>query len=162
MTQEQVKPACTLRTERPPSKVAGWLKWQRHRKCATIPRVRPRALFILALCIILAIVRIAGTHAHFVELHHDGADRTDAAVHHVVTVDEYAPDHLESHLSHGHVDANDSVQSVAKLFLSGLDLGPMLLLLTLLVLFEPRLSRKIRVQRPELRPPARRSAFELT
>lgn len=124
--------------------------------------MRPRAIFILALCIILATVRIAGTHAHFVGLHHDGTERAGAAAHHIVTVDEYAPDHLESHLSHGHVDANDSVQSVAKLFLSGLDLSPVLLLLTLLVLFEPRLSRKVRVHRPELRPPARRSAFELT
>jgi len=124
--------------------------------------VRSRAIFILALCIILATVRIAGTHAHVVELHHDGTERAGAAAHHIVTVDEYAPDHLDSHLSHGHVDADDSIQSVAKLFLSGLDLGPVLLLLMLLALFEPRLSRKVRVQRPELRPPARRSAFELT
>jgi hypothetical protein len=131
-------------------------------KVCNITDVCPRAIFILALCLILATVRIAGTHAHFVELHHDGTERAGAATHHIVTVDEYAPDHLESHLSHGQVDADDSVESVAKLFLSGMDMGPVLLLLTLLVLFEPRLSRKVRVHRPELRPPARRSAFELT
>jgi len=122
--------------------------------------VRVRSLLIVALCLVLATVRIAGTHAHLV---HDHALGSNAATHHIVTMtDEDSPEHLISHLFHGDLDADDSVQTVAKLFLSADAYAPALLLIVLFCLFEPRLVLQLRAHRPELRPPARRFAFHLT
>jgi hypothetical protein len=119
-----------------------------------------RSLLIMALCLVLATVRIAGTHAHLVRAHAVGSN---AVAHHVVTMtDEYSPGHLISHLLHDDLDADDSVQTVAKLFLSADAYAPALLLIVLFCLLEPRLVLRLRVQRPELRPPARRCAFHLT
>jgi hypothetical protein len=122
--------------------------------------VRVRPLLIVALCLVLAIVRIAGTHAHLV---HERAVGSKGDTHHVVTVtDEYSPGHLISHLLHGDIDADDSVQTVAKLFLSADACAPALLLIVLFCLLEPRLVLQLRAHRPELRPPERRGAFHLT
>jgi len=86
-----------------------------------------------------------------------------ATHHHVVTTtEEYSPEHLTSHLLHGDVDADDSVQAAAKLFLSADAYAPALLLIVLFCLLEPRLAPQLRIRRPELRPPARRFAFHLT
>jgi hypothetical protein len=122
--------------------------------------VRARPFLIVALCLVLAAVRVAGTHAHLVHEHSAGST---TAIHHVVTmVDEVSPDHLLSHLFHGDLDADDSVQTVAKLFMSADAYAPALLLIVLFCLLEPRLALQIRAHRPELRPPPRRGAFHLT
>jgi len=76
--------------------------------------------------------------------------------------DEDSREHLMSHLSHGDIDADDSVQTVSKLFLLLALYAPALILIALIGLFEPRLVLEIRANRPELRPPARRCAFDLT
>lgn len=121
-------------------------------------RIRP--FLIVALCLVLAAVRIVGTHAHLEREHSAGST---TAIHHVVTmVDEDSPEHLISHLFHGDLDADDSVQTVAKLFLSADAYAPALLLIVLFCLLEPRLVLRIRAQRPDLRPPPRRGAFHLT
>jgi hypothetical protein len=123
--------------------------------------VRVRSGIVVLLCLVLATVRIAGTHAHLEHAHDEHSN--SATNHHVVTMaDEYSPGHLLSHLLHGDVDADDSVQTVAKLFLSADAYAPALLLIVLLSLFEPRLVLRLRAHRPELRPPARRGAFHLT
>lgn len=122
--------------------------------------MRARSFLILALCLILAAVRVAGTHAHLVHSHDEGSA---TATHHVVVMtDEDSPEHLMSHLSHGDIDADDSVQTVSKLFGSAGTYAPALILMVLIGLLQPPLARRLRVQRPELRPPARRSAFDLT
>ena len=131
----------------------------RGRVCEHYP-VRARSLLIVALCLTLPTVRIAGTHAHLVHAHSSGSN---APAHHIVTMtDEYSPEHLTSHLFHGDLDADDSVQTVAKLFLSADAYAPALLLIVLFCLLEPRLVLQLRAHRPELRPPARRCAFHLT
>ena len=82
----------------------------RGRVCEHYP-VRARSLLIVALCLTLATVRIAGTHAHLVHAHSSGSN---APAHHIVTMtDEYSPEHLTSHLFHGDLDADDSVQTMA-------------------------------------------------
>jgi hypothetical protein len=124
--------------------------------------VRARSFLILALCLILASVRIAGTHAHLEHSHDEGSA---AATHHVVVMtDEDSPEHLMSHLSHGDIDidADDSVQTVSKLFLSAGIYAPALILIVLVGLLKPRLTLRLRAQRPELRPPPRLCAFDLT
>jgi hypothetical protein len=122
--------------------------------------VRVRPFLIVALCLVLAAGRIAGTHAHLVHEHSAGST---TATHNVITmVDEDSPEHLISHLFHGDLDADDSVQTVAKLFMSADAYAPALLLVVLFCLFEPRLVLRIRAHRPELRPPRRRGAFHLT
>jgi hypothetical protein len=122
--------------------------------------VRVRSFLIVALCLVLAAVRLSGTHAHLV---HEHAVGSSATTHHVVTMmDEDSPDHLISHLFHGDVDADDSVQTIAKLFLSADAYAPALLLIALFCLLEPPLVLRLRAHRPELRPPARRCAFHLT
>ncbi len=121
-------------------------------------RVRP--FLIVVLCLVLAAVRIAGTHAHLVYEHSAGSA---TATHHVVTlVEEDSPEHLISHLFHGDHDADDFVQTVAKLFMTADAYAPALLLVVLFCLLEPRLVLQIRAHRPELRPPPRRGAFHLT
>jgi hypothetical protein len=119
--------------------------------------VGARFLLISSLCLILAIVRMAGTHAHL-EHSHAGASGT----HHVVMVDEDSPLHLMSHLVHGDIDADDSVQSVAKVFVLAAIYAPALVLLVLVSLLAPTLRLHLWRERPELRPPAQRCAFELS
>jgi hypothetical protein len=122
--------------------------------------VRVRPFLIVALCLVLAAVRIAGTHAHLV---HEPSAGPGTLTHHVITmVDEDSPAHLISHLFHGDLDADDTVQTVSKLFLSADAYAPALLLIALFCLLEPRVVLRIRAHRPELRPPARRCAFHLT
>jgi hypothetical protein len=122
--------------------------------------VRVRPLLIVALCLVLAIVRVAGTHAHLV---HEHAVGSKGDTHHVVTVtDEYSLGHLISHLLDGDIDADDSVLTVAKLSASADAYAPALLLIVLFCVLEPRLVLRLRAHRPELRPPERRGAFHLT
>jgi hypothetical protein len=122
--------------------------------------VHSRSLLILALCLILATVRVAGTHVH---LERSQAGSSAATTHPVVVMaDEDSPLHAVSHLFHGDIDADDSVQTVAKLFLLAAVYAPALILIALVGLLEPRLMLRFRAHRPELRPPARRSAFDLT
>jgi len=139
-----------------------WLamRMTRFRKVCEHHCVHVRSFLIVALCLVLAAVRVAGTHAHLVHEHSAGST---TAIHHVVTmVDEVSPDHLLSHLFHGDLDADDSVQTVAKLFMSADAYAPALLLIVLYCLLKPRLALQIRAHRPELRPPPRRGAFHLT
>ena len=126
--------------------------------------MRAHRLLIFTLCLILASVRIAGTHTHLAHSHSDGTLGSGATTHHVlVMADEDSPLHQKSHLVDGDIDADDSVQTVAKLFLSSAAVfAPALILLALLGFFTPRLDLRLRVHRPELRPPARRGQFDLT
>src|SRR5581483_10878054 len=74
-----------------------------------------RRVPIIVLCLVLAAVRIAGTHAHLTPSDHEGAAGSSATIHHViVTTDEDSPLHLKAHLFHGDIDADDSVQTSAK------------------------------------------------
>jgi len=113
---------------------------------------------MVALCFVLAVVRIAGTHVHVT---HDTSD--DGTVgHDLVTIaEEDSPEHLLSHLHHGDVDADDSSQLVSKIASQTAAFWPALLLIVLLVA-ESQPEVQIPAHRPELRPPRRRSAFALS
>jgi len=122
--------------------------------------VPTRSWLIIALCLVLASVRVAGTHVHFVHSHTAGSP---IEAHHVVVMaEEDSPLHLKSHLSHGDVDADDSAQTTAKVSFLATVFAPALILLAFLVLVEPPFTLRVRAQRPELRPPRRRSVYDLT
>jgi hypothetical protein len=121
--------------------------------------VRKRLWSIASLCLILAIVRIAGTHAHLAHSHTPGES---AAAHFILEMtEEDSPEHLASH-EHGDIDADDSAQSTAKLsFLAGA-VAPALIFLTLLFLLDPPAQQLWpRDRRPELRPPRRSRLYAL-
>jgi len=124
--------------------------------------VPTRSWLIIALCLVLASVRVAGTHAHAHLVHSHTAGSPVEAHHVVVMAEEDSPLHLKSHLSHGDVDADDSAQTTAKVSFPATAFAPALFLLAFLVLVEPPFTLRVRAQRPELRPPRRRSVYDLT
>jgi len=122
--------------------------------------VRIRPALTIALCLVLAAVRVVGTHVHLE--HTDSPGSSHAITHHFTMTEDDSPGHLMSHLLHGDVDADDSVQSTAKLFLTADVFGPALLFIVLCSLFEPAMGLLLPRSRPPLRPPPRRSVFALS
>ncbi len=120
--------------------------------------MRAPTLTTVALCFVLAVVRIAGTHVHVT---HDTSGE-EAVGHDLVTIaEEDSPEHLLSHLHHGDVDADDDSQLVSKSVSQFTTFLPALLLIVLLVV-DSELEVQIPTHRPELRPPRRRTAFALS
>jgi len=112
---------------------------------------------MLALCLVLAVVRIAGTHVHVM---HDTSDEGTVG-HDLVTIAEDSPEHLLSHLHHGDIDADDDSQLVSKSVSQFATFLPALLLIVLLVV-DSKLEVQVPAHCPELRPPRRRTAFALS
>lgn len=115
----------------------------------------PTTLLTFALCVVLAVVRIAGAHVH---LKHGTVVKGHADYPPATVIEEDAPQHLFSHLHQGDIDANDSVQLLAR---SVLDLGAFLPVLLWLAVWVSELlpSLQTLASRPELRPPRRRRAY---
>ena len=121
--------------------------------------VHRRPLLISIVCLILAIVRTSGVHAHLSMDHaHDATSSAhDTLVHTVVY--EHDAGHLDSHLEHGDVDVDVAAKGFSKF--SSLSL-PVALVAFVVLLFLTTFSTSLQRSPPPSRPPKWRRRAYLT